>query len=109
MKEKDIKKKAIEQITKQGGVAWCPPKVKWLKENDIFGVFDAIVIYPPSNVVFVQWTSKGNIRARENKVLGFMKAKKVSIYAEVWGWDSVNNKFKIINIYGGKEDKDKKM
>ncbi len=103
MKEKEIKKRAIELINNQGGVAWCPPKVKYLKENDVFGCFDAIVIYPPSNIVFIQWTTKSNIRAREKKVLGFMKAKKVSIYAEIWGWDSVNNKFKIINIYGNRK------
>jgi len=103
MKEKEIKKRAIEQINKQGGVAWCPPKVKWLKENDVFGIFDAIVIYPPSNIVFIQWTTKSNIRAREKKILSFLKSRKVSIYCEIWGFDNINQNFKVIHIYGDKK------
>lgn len=102
MKEQQIRKKALEIILKQGGVVWFPYRVKYKVEQDIFGVFDLIVIFPPSNIVFVQLTTKSNIRAREKKIMSFMKGRKVSLYCECWGWDNVNNNFKILHIYGNK-------
>ena len=105
MKEYQIRKLAIKEIEKKGGIIWFPPKVKWRKEGDIFSCFDLIVIYPPSEIVFIQLTTLSNIRAREKKIVNWMKYNDVSIYCEVWGYDQnwkIKNKpmFKILNIYG---------
>ena len=102
MKEFEIRKKAIEIITKQNGVVWFPSKVRWKKEQDVFGIFDILIIYPPSNFVPIQITTASNIRAREKKILNFYKKFGISIYAEVWGFRKKEKDFKILHIYGHK-------
>jgi len=103
MKESEIRKRAIEIITKQGGVAWFPSKVRWKKEQDVFGVFDILIIYPPSTFVPIQITTASNMRAREKKILNFYNKFGISIYSEVWGLRKKEKDFKILHIYGDKQ------
>jgi len=101
MKEITIRKKALEILTKKGFVCWYPPKVKYKKETDIFGIFDLINIHNKTGVLFIQLTTLHNIRAREKKVKAFLKKNNLSLFCQVWGWDKKKKDFKIINIYGG--------
>jgi len=39
-KESVIRSKAIEILKKENWVCWYPPRVKWRKEGDIFGIGD---------------------------------------------------------------------
>ncbi len=101
MKEATIRKKAIDKLTNEGFVCWYPPKVKYRKETDIFGVFDLICISRKCFILFVQLTSLSNIRAREKKVKKFLNKNKIKkFYCEVWGYDNKKKYFKIIKIYG---------
>ena len=101
MKEITIRKKALEILIKKGFVCWYPPKVKYKKETDIFGIFDLINIHNKTGVLFIQLTTLHNIRAREKKVKEFLKKNNLSLFCQVWGWDKKKKDFKIINIYGG--------
>lgn len=97
MKEITIRRKAIEILTEKGFVSWYPPRVRWRKEGDIFGVFDLLTVNKKSGqILFIQLTTLSNVRAREKKI----KAKGLPIYSEVWGYDKKNKIFKVISIYG---------
>jgi hypothetical protein len=98
MKEKEIKKKALDILTEKGFVVWFPPKVKFY-QTDILGIYDCIAV-KKSTILLIQLTSLSNIRAREKKIKTFLSEHQVSLYSEVWGFDEKNNKFKIIQIYG---------
>lgn len=98
-REETIRKHALEELTKKGFVCWYPPKVRWKKETDIFGVFDLVGIHNKTGVLFIQLTTLHNIRAREKKVKEFLTKNNLSLYCEVWGYDQKEGKFKILNIY----------
>lgn len=95
-KEALIRSKAREILKKEGYHLWCPVKARYL-ETDIFGVYDGIAI-KDSDLRFIQWTSKSNIRAREKKIKAFFDEYNCFIPCEVWGWDEKKKTFQIINI-----------
>ena len=95
MKESEIRKKAIDILEKDGYKVWYPPKVRWRKEGDIWGVFDLIAVNE-GIIRFIQLTTLSNIRARERKVLKFLLESNAKIKGEVWGYDKKKRKFKII-------------
>ena len=97
MKESLIRKKAIEVLEKDGYRVWYPPRVKWIKEGDIFGVFD-LICCRKSSIKFIQLTSLSNIRAREKKILAFLKPNKIKLNSEVWGYNQKKRKFKIVKV-----------
>ena len=97
MKEYRIKQKAVKLLESAGWVCWCPSKSRWAKESDIFGVYDVVAV-KGAKVRFIQWTTNANIRTREKKVKNFLRSKKVKVKSEIWGWNSKNKKFKIINV-----------
>jgi len=104
MTEAKIRALALEKIRKEKGVPWFPKKVKW-HETDAWGVFDILIIYPPSNFVPIQITSRSNMSARKKKILNFFNKFKISIYCEVWGWDKKIKEFKIQHIYEREKQK----
>ena len=101
MKEITIRKKALEILASREFVCWYPPKVRYRKETDIFGVFDLVCISNKTGVLFIQLTTLDNIRAREKKVKGFLNKNNLSLYCEVWGYNQKEGKFKILPIYDG--------
>jgi len=98
MKEAQIRKKATEIWTKQNWIWWFPAKVRYKKEIDIFGIWDAILL-KKDKINFIQLTTISNIRAREKKIKEFLKKNNLSIYSEVWGWNEKKKEFKILIIY----------
>lgn len=94
--EKLIRTKAREILEKEGFHLWCPSKVRY-KETDIFGIYDGLAI-KDSELRFIQWTSKSNIRAREKKIHAFFTEHNCFIPCEVWGWDEIKKEFIIIHI-----------
>ena len=99
MKEITIRKKAIEFLGEGGWIVWYPPKVKWRKDNDIFGCFD-LICCQRAIIKFIQLTTLSNVRAREKKIKNFLKENKLKLNAEVWGYDKKKKEFKIITIKG---------
>ena len=85
MKEAEIRKKAIKELTDEGWTIWYPYKSRFKKENDIFGVFDLILVQL-STVKFIQLTTKGNMKARERKVRNFLTKNLLQLNVEIWGW-----------------------
>ena len=99
MREAEIKRRAIQEIIKQKGIPWFASKVKWKKESDAFGVWDGLIIYPPTMLIPIQLTTIGNIRAREKKIKKFLVDKGVEIFSQIWAWDKKKKKFRIFNVY----------
>ncbi len=95
MKETAIRKKAIDQL--KDWQCWYPPKVRWRKEGDIFGVIDLVAVKKKKHK-WIQLTTLTNIRAREKKVLKWKEETGAKIPVEVWGWDKKYKRFKILKV-----------
>lgn len=91
-----IRSKARAILEKEGFHLWCPSKVRY-QETDIFGIYDGLAI-KDSELRFIQWTSKSNIRAREKKIHAFFAKYNCFIPCEVWGWDEIKKEFVVIQI-----------
>ena len=95
MKESIIRKKAIDKLKGEGWTTWWPAKVKF-HESDVFGCYD-ILACKGNKVRWIQITSLSNIRARERKIVGFLRASGARLPSEVWGLRK-DKTFKIIKI-----------
>lgn len=91
-----IRSKARAILEKEGFHLWCPSKVRY-QETDIFGIYDGLAI-KDSELRFIQWTTKHNMKAREKKIQSFFKEHNCFIPCEVWGWDEKSKGFFITNI-----------
>jgi len=106
MTETQIKKEVRKALEKDKYLVWYPavsrfaPKfpycTKTASAKDIFTVFDCLAL-KDSELRMIQYTSIGNIRARENKIKEFYELHKVFLPAEVWGMRT-DKTFKIIYI-----------
>lgn len=95
MRESVIKKAVYTQLKKEGFYGWSAPKVKY-QETDIFGIFDGVFV-KDSEIRWIQWTTVGNIRAREKKIKKFFEEHKCFIPCEIFGMRE-DGTFKIIYI-----------
>lgn len=95
MREARIRANAKKALEKEGYHLWCPKKVRY-QETDVFGIYDGLAV-KGTEIRFIQWTSIGNIRAREKKIRKFFEERDCFIPSEVWGMRE-DNTFKIINI-----------
>lgn len=95
MTEAKIRKEAKKILISEGFYPWCPAKAKY-QETDIFGIYDCLAI-KDSEIRYIQWTSVGNMRAREKKIKKFFEEHKCFIPCEVWGMRE-DGTFKIIYI-----------
>ena len=104
----EAKNKALvrKQLEKEGYLVWYPPVSRFAPKfpycdethsaKDIFTLFDCLAL-KDSEVRFIQYTSIGNIRAREKKILNFFEKYKVFCPCEIWGVRE-DKTFKIIYI-----------
>jgi len=93
MKEREIRKKAIKELKELGYICWYPPKVRWKKEGDIFGVFDLVAT--KENIIrFIQLTTTPNLSARRKKIQNWMRENKIKWSAEVWAYNKKKKVFK---------------
>ncbi len=100
MTESKIKKLVKDNLEKENYLVWYPPvsrfapKFKYCDKQysakDIFTLFDCLAL-KDSEVRYIQYTSKSNIRAREKKIKAFYDKWNVFIPAEVWGVDDNKN------------------
>ena len=97
-KEKDIRKKAVEILTKENWICWYPAKAKF-KQNDVFGIIDLLAVRKKS-LKKVQLTTLSNISTRRKKITCFLKENKIQMTVEVWGWCQRQKKFKKEKIKG---------
>jgi len=99
MKEALIRKKAIKILEEEGYVVWYPPKVKWRKEVDVFGIFDLIAAHRHI-VRFIQLTTLPNLSARRKKIKRWLEKNKIKWCwePEVWAYDKKKKRFKIEKV-----------
>lgn len=100
MTEKQIKEKAIYSLKQNDWLYWFPPKVKYFKETDIFGIFDCVCIDRKSGEIhFVQITELSHLSHRRTKILSYFKEHNVFVpNAWVWAWDKKNQVFFKVKI-----------
>lgn len=98
MTEQKIKRIVRDKLESEGELVWYPavsrfaPKFNYCDKQhsakDIFTIFDCVSV-KGSRVRYIQYTSKGNIRAREKKIRNFCEKWNLKFkHAEVWGVDS---------------------
>lgn len=89
-KEKTIRKHAKDRAEENGWTYWIPSKTKW-HSNDIFKVID-MACWKGEEILLVQYTSKGHVSTRKNKIEDFMEENNLEIpegvEIEVWGYKS---------------------
>lgn len=109
MRESDLKEELQRRIGGRG-ILWFPPKVKWYKQNDIFGAFDCL-FYTESGVDFIQITTKTNISHRATKIAKCFSVKQEHLepYLQtkdypipdrsyIYAWDHVEENFLVIDV-----------
>lgn len=106
MTESKIKKIVKTKLELEGYLVWYPavsrfaPKFKYCDQQhsakDIFTIYDCLAL-KDSELRFIQYTSKGNIRAREKKIKAFFEKWNVFLPSEVWGVESKDD-IKILYI-----------
>ena len=92
MKEAEIRKKVVEELSQKGWVCWFARKVRFW-ENDIFGVADMIIL-KGKKLRLIQLTTISNLSARRKKIREFHKRTKSEIPVELWGWDNKKREFR---------------
>lgn len=97
MKEKDIRDTVIQKLGNEGWISWWPRRVRFIKEQDMFGVWDLIAM-KKNKIRLIQYTTKGNMKAREHKIRAWMELYGITFKGEVWGWDGKKGKFKITRL-----------
>ena len=95
-KESLIRKKAVENLRKEGWITWFGPKIKF-KQTDVFGIIDLIAL-KGGKQKNIQLTTLSNISTRRKKIISFLKKYKVKLPIEIWAWDSSKRFFKIEKI-----------
>jgi hypothetical protein len=107
MREQQIKKIVKEKLESDGWLCWYPAQTRFAPKfnycdkqhsaKDMFSIFD-LVCAKEGVQKWIQYTSKGNIRAREKKIKNFCEKWNLKFeHAEVWGVDSKDD-IKIIKI-----------
>lgn len=90
MKESYIRKKVLDELTRQGYVCWWPypPRNTYAKEKDILSIFDVLAVKrKTSEVRWIQFTSLSNVSARKKKILDYFRANEIFLpLSEVWGY-----------------------
>lgn len=106
MKEASIRKKAVDELTKQGWVVntfvrsrfgscsvYTQIDKKALRGDDAFTIFDGIC-WKGNKFMFIQWTMKANMSPRRKKIKEFKKKYELNGKCHLWGWDSKLKAFK---------------
>ena len=99
MTETELRRKAKIKIIEDKGIPWFAPRTRYGLEKDIWGVYDALILYPPITIVPIQITTIGNVRAREKKIKMFLKKANAQIYSEIWAYDKKKKRFRIFHLY----------
>lgn len=92
--EKQIRETVIQKLGRDGWIVWWPRKVRYIKEQDIFGVWDCIAM-KKDKVRLIQYTTKNNANARVNKIRAWMGRYDITFPGEVWGYDTKKGEFDI--------------
>lgn len=101
MKESYIRRKVLDELTRQGYVCWWPypPRNTYAKEKDILSIFDVLAVKRgTSEVKWIQFTSLSNVSARKKKIEDYFRAHDIFLEgSEVWGYKGKSD-FRIIPI-----------
>lgn len=104
MKELDIYKLFSDCVIKSMGVGWKPAKVKFY-QNDIFGIFDCVVIDNNARFSFYQLTTADHKSHRLKKMIEFFEQNLIDIPPQAYLalYYPVAKKFVIIQLSSGNE------
>lgn len=91
-KEKETRKKAIQELRENGWVTWYPSKVKF-RQTDVFGIIDVLALKGKKKKN-IQLTTLPNVSAKRKKITNFLEEFKVELPVEIWCWDKKRKKFR---------------
>ena len=97
MTEKQLRDFIREKLGLSGWICWFAPRVKFLKQQDIFTMWDGVAARGPE-IKFIQFTTKPNKSSHVKKISEFKKIYKLSHPGELWLWDNKTKDFEIINL-----------
>jgi hypothetical protein len=95
--ERTIKQHALIRLKDLGYYPWCPPKVKYNRETDIFGIIDCVAV-KGVDILWIQWTTKRHISDRKRKIQAFFDARDCYLPVDVWGWDERTKDFLVFRM-----------
>lgn len=108
MTETELRKKAIAHAHNYFGypttgfALWCAPRVKYSKTQDIFGVFDIIILSATNNItIYLQFTTIQHMAERRSKIHNWLSINKFYEFpCWLWGYNSKTDvwKHEIISI-----------
>jgi hypothetical protein len=96
MKEKELKAKLKEKLGKYG-LLWFPPHVRYYKETDVFGVYDAL-FYNGVDLFLIQITTKSHLSHRRKKMNARFIGMKIPHNSQIYAWDDRIKTFFIENV-----------
>ena len=74
MKEATLIIKSKKYLREKGYTEfWKPPKNRWSKEEDVFGIIDILCLKKPGDLLGVQITTFQNRKARKKKIEKWIK------------------------------------
>jgi hypothetical protein len=97
MSEKELRNYIRQKLGYEGWVCWFAPRVKFLKQQDIFGIWDCVCA-KGRKIKFIQFTTKSNKSSHVNKINQIKSLYNLSHTGELWLWDNKTKDFNIIKI-----------
>jgi len=95
MTEKELRDRIRSELEQTGWVCWFAPRVKFLKQQDIFTIWDGVYA-KGKEVRFIQYTTKINKASHIKKIKDFKEIYKLTHKGELWLYDGKSNSFEII-------------
>lgn len=96
--ESVIRKKAIQILSKEGWITWCPSRARF-KQNDVFGIIDILAV-KKKTMKKIQLTTLSNVSVRRKKIASFLKNNDIEMTVEIWGWSKKKKMFKKEKVTG---------
>lgn len=80
-----------------GWVWWTAPRMKFRKQQDIFGMWDGVAC-KGKEIKFIQFTTKSNKSGHIKKIKQIKQLYNLSHKGELWLWDSKCNNWEVVNV-----------
>jgi len=97
MTEKELRKFIQEKVGSEGWISWFAPRVKFLKQQDIFSIWDG-VLAKGKQIKFIQFTTKSNKSSHIKKIKNFKKLYNLKHNGELWCYDKKTREFEITKV-----------
>lgn len=95
--EKLLRQDLKNKLALGGWVVWFSPRVKFLKQQDIFGIYDGIRA-KGSEVRLIQFTTRHNKNSHIKKMKDYKELYGLFHIGELWLWDGKKKEWEMMNV-----------